>query len=123
MSFPFPPSASQRGAQEITVKSTESSHCFDGLTPDTPYTATVYTQTPNMEGPGVSVKDRTRKKASIMLHCMLLNFHAICTHVFLCTLFLLHLVLEPTEAPTEPPPPPPPATVPPAMDGEESFPL
>uniref|UniRef100_A0A3Q2Y3A0 Collagen alpha-1(XII) chain n=1 Tax=Hippocampus comes TaxID=109280 RepID=A0A3Q2Y3A0_HIPCM len=51
-----------RGAQEITVKSTESSYCFDGLTPDTPYTATVYTQTPNMEGPGVSVKDRTLLK-------------------------------------------------------------
>ncbi|XP_051942784.1 collagen alpha-1(XII) chain isoform X5 [Hippocampus zosterae] len=57
-----PVSPSQRGAQEITVKSTESSYCFDGLTPDTPYTATVYTQTPNMEGPGVSVKDRTLLK-------------------------------------------------------------
>ncbi|XP_019742733.1 collagen alpha-1(XII) chain isoform X4 [Hippocampus comes] len=57
-----PVNPSQRGAQEITVKSTESSYCFDGLTPDTPYTATVYTQTPNMEGPGVSVKDRTLLK-------------------------------------------------------------
>uniref|UniRef100_A0A8D3A6H2 Collagen alpha-1(XII) chain n=1 Tax=Scophthalmus maximus TaxID=52904 RepID=A0A8D3A6H2_SCOMX len=48
-------------AQEITVRGSESSHCFNGLTPDTLYNATVYTQTPNMEGPGVSVKERTCK--------------------------------------------------------------
>uniref|UniRef100_A0A8D3CW85 Collagen type XII alpha 1 chain n=1 Tax=Scophthalmus maximus TaxID=52904 RepID=A0A8D3CW85_SCOMX len=52
---------SKRGAQEITVRGSESSHCFNGLTPDTLYNATVYTQTPNMEGPGVSVKERTCK--------------------------------------------------------------
>ncbi|XP_077407183.1 collagen alpha-1(XII) chain [Vanacampus margaritifer] len=57
-----PVNPSQQGAQEITVKSTASSHCFDGLTPDTLYTATVYTQTPSMEGPGVSVKERTLVK-------------------------------------------------------------
>ncbi|XP_029900357.1 collagen alpha-1(XII) chain isoform X2 [Myripristis murdjan] len=54
---PFDPSNS--GAQEITVRGSESSYCFDGLTPDALYNATVYTQTPNLEGPGVSVKERT----------------------------------------------------------------
>nr|XP_020464293.1 collagen alpha-1(XII) chain-like [Monopterus albus] len=53
---------SKRGAQEITVRGSESTHCFDGLTPDTLYNATVYTQTPNMEGPGVIVKERTLVK-------------------------------------------------------------
>ncbi|XP_040916067.1 collagen alpha-1(XII) chain isoform X2 [Toxotes jaculatrix] len=53
---------SKRGAQEITVRGSESSYCFDGLTPDTLYNATVYTQTPNLEGPGVSVKERTLVK-------------------------------------------------------------
>uniref|UniRef100_A0A4W6E660 Collagen alpha-1(XII) chain n=1 Tax=Lates calcarifer TaxID=8187 RepID=A0A4W6E660_LATCA len=54
--------SSKRGAQEITVRGSESSYCFDGLTPDTLYNATVYTQTPNLEGPGVSVKERTLVK-------------------------------------------------------------
>uniref|UniRef100_A0A668A865 Collagen alpha-1(XII) chain n=1 Tax=Myripristis murdjan TaxID=586833 RepID=A0A668A865_9TELE len=49
----------RNGAQEITVRGSESSYCFDGLTPDALYNATVYTQTPNLEGPGVSVKERT----------------------------------------------------------------
>uniref|UniRef100_A0A673B6R8 Collagen alpha-1(XII) chain n=1 Tax=Sphaeramia orbicularis TaxID=375764 RepID=A0A673B6R8_9TELE len=53
---------SKGGAQEITVRGSESSYCFDGLTPDTLYNATVYTQTPNLEGPGVSVKERTLVK-------------------------------------------------------------
>ncbi|XP_056248925.1 collagen alpha-1(XII) chain isoform X1 [Seriola aureovittata] len=53
---------SKRGAQEITVRGSESSYCFDGLTPDTLYNTTVYTQTPNLEGPGVSVKERTLVK-------------------------------------------------------------
>ncbi|XP_041828166.1 collagen alpha-1(XII) chain isoform X2 [Melanotaenia boesemani] len=57
---PFDPSKS--GAQEITVRGSESTYCFDGLTPDTLYNATVYTQTPNLEGPGVSVKERTLVK-------------------------------------------------------------
>uniref|UniRef100_A0A3B4AB57 Uncharacterized protein n=1 Tax=Periophthalmus magnuspinnatus TaxID=409849 RepID=A0A3B4AB57_9GOBI len=55
------PFDSKSGAQEITVRGSESTHCFDGLTPDTLYNATVYTQTPNLEGPGVSVKERTVK--------------------------------------------------------------
>uniref|UniRef100_A0A3Q4AFB8 Collagen alpha-1(XII) chain n=1 Tax=Mola mola TaxID=94237 RepID=A0A3Q4AFB8_MOLML len=48
--------------QEITVRGSESSYCFDGLTPDTLYNATVYTQTTNLEGPGVSIKERTLVK-------------------------------------------------------------
>uniref|UniRef100_A0A665VW12 Collagen, type XII, alpha 1a n=1 Tax=Echeneis naucrates TaxID=173247 RepID=A0A665VW12_ECHNA len=48
--------------QEITIRGSESNYCFDGLTPDTLYNATVYTQTPNLEGPGVSVKERTLVK-------------------------------------------------------------
>lgn len=55
---------SKRGAQEVTVRGSESTYCFDGLSPDTLYNATVYTQTPSMEGPGVSVKERTCKKMS-----------------------------------------------------------
>lgn len=55
------PSASKGRAQEITVRGSESSNCFDGLSPDTLYNVTVYTQTPNMEGPGVGVKERTCK--------------------------------------------------------------
>uniref|UniRef100_A0A8C4DVI3 Collagen alpha-1(XII) chain n=1 Tax=Dicentrarchus labrax TaxID=13489 RepID=A0A8C4DVI3_DICLA len=53
---------SKSGAQEITVRGSESNYCFDGLTPDTLYNATVYAQTPNLEGPGVSVKERTLVK-------------------------------------------------------------
>lgn len=55
---------SKRGAQEVTVRGSENTYCFDGLSPDTLYNATVYTQTPSMEGPGVSVKERTCKKIS-----------------------------------------------------------
>ncbi|XP_030299858.1 collagen alpha-1(XII) chain isoform X4 [Sparus aurata] len=53
---------SKSGAQEITVRGSESNYCFDGLTPDTLYNATVFAQTPNLEGPGVSVKERTLVK-------------------------------------------------------------
>ncbi|XP_068607999.1 collagen alpha-1(XII) chain [Brachionichthys hirsutus] len=53
---------SKSGAQEITVRSSQSTNCFDGLSPDTLYNATVYVQTPNKEGPGVSVKERTLVK-------------------------------------------------------------
>ncbi|XP_053566419.1 collagen alpha-1(XII) chain isoform X2 [Bombina bombina] len=45
--------------QEITVTGSESSNCFTGLNPDTEYTATVFVQTPNLEGQGVSTKERT----------------------------------------------------------------
>lgn len=47
--------------QEITVTGSESSNCFTGLKPDTEYTAIVYVQTPNLEGQGVSTKERTCK--------------------------------------------------------------
>uniref|UniRef100_A0A9J7Z1T8 Collagen alpha-1(XII) chain n=1 Tax=Cyprinus carpio carpio TaxID=630221 RepID=A0A9J7Z1T8_CYPCA len=43
----------------------ETQYCFDGLTPDALYNATVYTQTPNQEGPGVSVKERTLVKPTV----------------------------------------------------------
>lgn len=63
--FSSPP-ASKSGAQEITVRGSESNYCFDGLTPDTLYNATVFAQTPNLEGPGVSVKERTCMITSYM---------------------------------------------------------
>uniref|UniRef100_A0A8C2I992 Collagen, type XII, alpha 1a n=1 Tax=Cyprinus carpio TaxID=7962 RepID=A0A8C2I992_CYPCA len=44
----------------------ETQYCFDGLMPDALYNATVYTQTPNQEGPGVSVKERTR----VIIRCI-----------------------------------------------------
>lgn len=59
--FVSPALASKNGAQEITVRGSESNYCFDGLSPDTLYNATVYTQTPNLEGPGVSVPEKTCK--------------------------------------------------------------
>uniref|UniRef100_A0A8D0CFC3 Collagen alpha-1(XII) chain n=2 Tax=Salvator merianae TaxID=96440 RepID=A0A8D0CFC3_SALMN len=71
--------------QEITVRGTETSHCFTGLSPDTQYDATVFVQTPNLEGPPVSTRERT----------------------------LIKPTEPPTEAPTPPPPPtiPPPREV------------
>uniref|UniRef100_A0A8C8F328 Collagen alpha-1(XII) chain n=1 Tax=Oncorhynchus tshawytscha TaxID=74940 RepID=A0A8C8F328_ONCTS len=72
---PFNPS--NRGGQETTITGSESHYCWDGLTPDALYNATVYTQTPNLEGPGVSVKERT----------------------------LIKPTETPTEPPTPPPPP------------------
>uniref|UniRef100_A0A8C3IIX7 Collagen alpha-1(XII) chain n=1 Tax=Chrysemys picta bellii TaxID=8478 RepID=A0A8C3IIX7_CHRPI len=52
------PADGSRG-QEITVRGTETSHCFTGLSPDTEYNATVFVQTPNLEGPPISLKERT----------------------------------------------------------------
>ncbi|KAK7152488.1 hypothetical protein R3I93_010645 [Phoxinus phoxinus] len=60
---PFNPA--NRGGQEVTITAAESQYCFDGLTPDALYNATVYTQTPNQEGPGVSVKERTLVKPTV----------------------------------------------------------
>ncbi|KAJ0062737.1 hypothetical protein NL108_004377, partial [Boleophthalmus pectinirostris] len=100
---------SKSGAQEITVRGSESTHCFDGLTPDTLYNATVYTQTPNLEGPGVSVKERTCRMRLFHYSLWFLQ-HSKHSVSFCC------LVVKPTELPTEPPPPPTPATVPPALD-------
>uniref|UniRef100_A0A669FBK5 Collagen type XII alpha 1 chain n=1 Tax=Oreochromis niloticus TaxID=8128 RepID=A0A669FBK5_ORENI len=44
---------------EITIPAGLPQYCFDGLSPDALYTATVFVQTPNLEGPGVSTKERT----------------------------------------------------------------
>ncbi|XP_064187346.1 collagen alpha-1(XII) chain-like isoform X2 [Anguilla rostrata] len=71
---PFDPSS--KGQQEMTVTGSESQYCFDGLSQDALYNATVYVQTPNLEGPGVTVKERT----------------------------LIKVTEPPTEPPTPPPP-------------------
>uniref|UniRef100_A0A3B4YI22 Collagen type XII alpha 1 chain n=1 Tax=Seriola lalandi dorsalis TaxID=1841481 RepID=A0A3B4YI22_SERLL len=47
---------------EITIPAGLPQYCFDGLSPDALYTATVFVQTPNLEGPGVSAKERTLVK-------------------------------------------------------------
>ncbi|KAK3562956.1 hypothetical protein QTP86_011711 [Hemibagrus guttatus] len=60
---PFDPS--NRGAQEVTITAAQNQYCFDGLRPDALYNATVYTQTPNLEGPGVSTKERTLVKPTV----------------------------------------------------------
>ncbi|KAK6490157.1 collagen alpha-1(XII) chain-like isoform X1 [Huso huso] len=57
-----PVDASSSGQQEITISGAESTYCFSGLSPDALYNATVFTQTPNLEGPGVSVRERTLVK-------------------------------------------------------------
>ncbi|XP_052009198.1 collagen alpha-1(XII) chain-like isoform X2 [Xyrauchen texanus] len=54
--------SSNRGANEVTITAAESNYCFDGLMPYALYNATVYTQTPNQDGPGVTVKERTLVK-------------------------------------------------------------
>ncbi|GAA6109498.1 collagen alpha-1(XII) chain isoform X1 [Tachysurus ichikawai] len=56
---------SNRGAQEVTITAAQNQYCFDGLSPDALYNATVYTQTPNLEGPGVSTKERTLVKPTV----------------------------------------------------------
>ncbi|XP_058469849.1 collagen alpha-1(XII) chain isoform X2 [Solea solea] len=57
-----PVDPSSRGQQEITIPAGVPQYCFDGLSPDALYTATVFVQTPNLEGPGVSAKERTLVK-------------------------------------------------------------
>uniref|UniRef100_A0AAQ5ZH46 Collagen alpha-1(XII) chain n=1 Tax=Amphiprion ocellaris TaxID=80972 RepID=A0AAQ5ZH46_AMPOC len=47
---------------EITIPAGLPQYCFDGLSPDALYTATVFVQTPNLEGPGVSTNERTLVK-------------------------------------------------------------
>ncbi|XP_055495106.1 collagen alpha-1(XII) chain-like isoform X1 [Leucoraja erinacea] len=54
-----PVDAYSGGHQEITINGAESSYCFPGLNPDTLYDAVVYTQLPNLEGPGITVRERT----------------------------------------------------------------
>uniref|UniRef100_A0A673FYL4 Collagen alpha-1(XII) chain n=1 Tax=Sinocyclocheilus rhinocerous TaxID=307959 RepID=A0A673FYL4_9TELE len=57
---PLDPAA--KGQQEITIFAGHSQYCFEGLSPDSLYNATVFVQTPNLEGPGVSTRERTRVK-------------------------------------------------------------
>ncbi|XP_063079246.1 collagen alpha-1(XII) chain isoform X6 [Engraulis encrasicolus] len=51
-----------KGQQEITITAGQSHYCFEGLSPESLYGASVFVQTPNLEGPGVSVKERTLVK-------------------------------------------------------------
>uniref|UniRef100_A0A8C9ZP75 Collagen type XII alpha 1 chain n=1 Tax=Sander lucioperca TaxID=283035 RepID=A0A8C9ZP75_SANLU len=57
-----PADPSSRGQHEITIPAGLPQYCFDGLSPDALYHATVFVQTPNLEGPGVSTKERTLVK-------------------------------------------------------------
>ncbi|KAM7368319.1 hypothetical protein PAMP_014547 [Pampus punctatissimus] len=57
-----PVDPSSQGQHEITIAAGQPQYCFDGLSPDALYTATVFVQTPNLEGPGVSIKERTLVK-------------------------------------------------------------
>ncbi|XP_030576757.1 collagen alpha-1(XII) chain isoform X2 [Archocentrus centrarchus] len=54
-----PADPSSKGQHEITIPAGLPQYCFDGLSPDALYTATVFVQTPNLEGPGVSTTERT----------------------------------------------------------------
>ncbi|XP_034384020.1 collagen alpha-1(XII) chain-like [Cyclopterus lumpus] len=51
-----------KGPHEITIPAGLPQYCFDGLSPDALYKATVFVQTPNLEGPGVSARERTLVK-------------------------------------------------------------
>ncbi|XP_027896679.1 collagen alpha-1(XII) chain isoform X5 [Xiphophorus couchianus] len=57
-----PVDPSSLGQQEVTIPAGLPQYCFDELSPDSLYTATVFVQTPNLEGPGVSAKERTLVK-------------------------------------------------------------
>ncbi|KAJ8008899.1 hypothetical protein DPEC_G00083220 [Dallia pectoralis] len=53
---------SNKGRQEITITAGQTQYCFRGLSPDALYNATVFVQTPYLEGPGVSAKEKTLVK-------------------------------------------------------------
>uniref|UniRef100_A0A096MGL7 Collagen alpha-1(XII) chain n=1 Tax=Poecilia formosa TaxID=48698 RepID=A0A096MGL7_POEFO len=57
-----PVDPSSLGQQEVTIPAGLPQYCFDELSPDSLYTATVFVQTPNLEGPGVGTKERTLVK-------------------------------------------------------------
>ncbi|XP_068610238.1 collagen alpha-1(XII) chain [Brachionichthys hirsutus] len=57
-----PADQSSKGQHEVTIPAGLPQYCFDGLSPDALYTATVFVQTPNLEGPGVGVQERTLVK-------------------------------------------------------------
>ncbi|CAG01461.1 unnamed protein product, partial [Tetraodon nigroviridis] len=111
-----PVDPSSKGQHEITVSAGLPQYCFEGLSPDALYTATVFVQTPNLEGPGVSIREKTRKS----LHpdpgngCLFPDTSSetgitstVCLSVFVA-------VVKPTPVPTLPPTPSPPPTIPPA---------
>nr|XP_040016906.1 LOW QUALITY PROTEIN: collagen alpha-1(XII) chain [Gasterosteus aculeatus aculeatus] len=58
----LPLDPSSKGQHEITIPAGLPQYCFDGLSPDALYTASIFVQTPNLEGPGVSAKERTLVK-------------------------------------------------------------
>lgn len=47
--------------QESTVGGGTNRHCFYGLRPDSQYKISVYTKVQEIEGPGVSITEKTRK--------------------------------------------------------------
>lgn len=47
--------------QESTVGGGTTRHCFYGLQPDSEYKISIYTKLQELEGPGVSVMEKTRK--------------------------------------------------------------
>ncbi|XP_068197852.1 collagen alpha-1(XII) chain isoform X2 [Antennarius striatus] len=57
-----PADPSSRGRHEVTIPAGLPQYCFDGLSPDALYNATIFVQTPNLEGPGVGVQERTLVK-------------------------------------------------------------
>lgn len=122
------PAASSRGQHEITISAGLPQYCFDGLSPDAAYTATVFVQTPNLEGPGVSIRERTRKRPLPgpglrvrRLPQMILSNASAAPRVSdprSRHTFAFVLVVKPTPVPTLPPTPSPPPTIPPAWAGE-----
>lgn len=79
-------SASSKGQHEITISAGLPQYCFDGLSPDALYTATVFVQTPNLEGPGVSIKERTCKCVCAEEMCIMGHVH------FLAVLMLVVII-------------------------------
>lgn len=57
--LPFFSTALSRGQREVTIPAGVPQYCFQDLSPDALYTATVFLQTPYLEGPGVDAKERT----------------------------------------------------------------
>ncbi|XP_061563452.1 collagen alpha-1(XII) chain-like [Cololabis saira] len=57
-----PADPSSKGQREISIPAGAPQFCFDGLSADALYTATVFVQTPNLEGPGVGIDERTLVK-------------------------------------------------------------
>lgn len=49
--------------QEATVGGGTTRHCFYGLQPDSEYKISVYTKLQEIEGPSVSIMEKTRKSS------------------------------------------------------------